>query len=117
MIITILVSIIFGILIGITIMYLNQKKFNKKNNMQYELKKTKNDLNNYQIEISNYFHHCSELLNILIEDYHKLSQYMSEESKKLVPNISKKNNFFCELSRNREKKLQIPRDYSDNILD
>lgn len=119
MMLTIFISLLSGIFIGIMLIYFSYKKFYKYNHIEYKLKKAQKELNNYKSDLSKYLNNSIDLFNNITHDYHKLYQFMTKESKKLLPNILiEKKIFFWEISKKEQnieqKNIKIPRDYSDH---
>lgn len=114
----IFISLIFGFVLGILLMFICCKKFIKSYYIKYEIKQTQKEVNNYRKELNNYFFHCAELFNIISKDCNKLYEYMVQESKKFLPQqITENKNLICkieEIEKIFEKNIQVPRDYSDN---
>ena len=113
-----LIGLVVGIVIGAVAMRFGNSKLRQQQAQQYELDKSKAELEEYREELVNHFAHSAELLDNMADDYRKLYQHMAKSSSSLLPEMSSETNPFRNRladseAGNDQAPVQMPRDYSE----
>ena len=114
-----LIGLVVGVVIGAVAMRFGNRKLREQHSMQYELDKSKAELEEYRTELTNHFAHSAELLDNMARDYRQLYQHMAKSSSNLMPGLpGEKNPFAWQLTEaeadNDQSPVEMPRDYPDS---
>lgn len=113
-----LIGLVIGLVIGAVAMRFGNKKLREQRNVQYELEKSKAELEDYRKELTGHFARSAELLDNMAHDYRQLYQHMAKGSNDLLPDLPGDQNPFAwqdteAEADNDQAPVQIPRDYSE----
>lgn len=111
-----LIGLLTGLIIGALAMRFGNKKFREQRQTQYELDKTKSELDDYREELTTHFAHSAELLDKMADDYRQLYKHMAKGSQSFLSGIPEgKQPFSLQLTEagNDQAQVHIPRDYSE----
>ncbi len=113
-----LIGLVVGIIIGAVAMRFGNRKLRQQQTQQYELEKSKDELEQYREELVSHFAHSAELLDNMANDYRQLYQHMAKSSSSLLPELTAETNPFRNRlgeseAGNDQAPVQIPRDYSE----
>lgn len=114
-----IIGLVVGLFIGALLMRFGSKKLREQHAVQYELEKTRAELQDHKQELSNHFAKSAELLNEMTNSYRELYQHMAQSSQHLLPEEPAVQEAFqhrlTENSHNLDaESVQMPRDYSEN---
>ncbi|CAD83575.1 periplasmic membrane protein associated with membrane transport [Candidatus Blochmanniella floridana] len=121
-IITIFISLLMGIIIGITGMYYkNRNLLNNQKNLYNELQHNKTKLNEYQKKLSTHFSYNIEILNKISKNYQDLYQNITKNANFFLPNTyTQHDTYYTHHINNTQNNhteplpIETPKDYSDN---
>ncbi len=113
-----LIGLVVGLIIGAVAMRFGNKKLREQHTVQYELDKSKAELEDYRKELTSHFARSAELLDNMAQDYRQLYQHMAKGSNNLLPDLPGEQNPFAwqeteAEADNDQSPVQIPRDYSE----
>ncbi|BDH44417.1 hypothetical protein TUM12370_04610 [Salmonella enterica subsp. enterica serovar Choleraesuis] len=113
-----LIGLVVGIIIGAVAMRFGNRKLRQQQAQQFELEKSKAELEDYREELVSHFARSAELLDNMASDYRQLYQHMAKSSNSLLPGMTAENNPFRSRladseAGNDQSPVQIPRDYSE----
>lgn len=89
-----LIGFVVGIIIGAFTIRFSNRKLHQQKTLQYELEKSKAELDEYHKELTSHFVRSAELLNNMADDYRLLYQHMAKSSNSLLPDQRNKDNLF-----------------------
>lgn len=112
-----IIGLVIGLIIGALLMRFGSSKLRGQHAVQYELEKTRAELQDHKQELSNHFAKSAELLNGMTNSYRELYQHMAHSSQHLLPEESAVQDAFqhrlAENSSNQDvEAVKMPRDYS-----
>jgi len=113
-----LIGLVVGIAIGAVAMRFGNRKLRDQQVMQNEIEKSKNELEQYRLELTGHFARSAELLDNMATDYRQLYQHMAQSSNSLLPNQPAHDNPFNYRltgaeADNDQAPVEMPRDYSE----
>ncbi|MCR3755646.1 MAG: hypothetical protein HNEKOMLI_00398 [Sodalis sp. Psp] len=110
-----LIGLVVGVIIGTVAMRFGNCKLRQQKTLQYELEKSKAELDEYREKLTKYFVHSAELLDNMADDYRQLYQYMAKSSNNLMPDKCVRNNsLLTEVDSDQTPEKMQPRDYPEN---
>lgn len=114
-----IIGLVIGLALGAILMRFGSSKLRDQHAVQYELEKTRAELQDHKQEVSNHFAKSAELLNEMTNSYRELYQHMAQSSQHLLPEeLAVQDAFQHRLSDNPANKdaesVQMPRDYSES---
>ncbi|UVK77381.1 MAG: hypothetical protein CMIDDMOC_00906 [Sodalis sp. Fle] len=115
-----LIGFVLGIVIGAIAMRFGNHKLRQQKNLQYELEKSKAELDAYREELTGHFARSAELLDNMANDYRQLYQHIAKSSNSLLPNRNVENNSFpypltaTETNNDQILAKMQPRDYPES---
>ena len=114
-----LIGLVVGLVIGAMAMRFGSKKLREQHSLQYDLEKSKAELEEYRAELTNHFSHSAELLDNIARDYRQLYQHMAKASNDLLPSLEGEQNPFARPltdmnAENDQSPVEMPRDYPDS---
>lgn len=114
-----IIGLVVGLVMGAVAMRFGSSKLRDQHAVQYELEKTRAELQDNKQELSNHFAKSAELLDEMTNSYRELYQHMAQSSQNLLPEEPAVREAFQHRLTGAAKHqdadtIQMPRDYSEN---
>lgn len=111
------IGVAIGMVFGALAMRFGNRRLRDRQQIQYELDKTKADLAGYRNDLTKHFVHSAEMLENMAKDYRKLYQHLvSRTDESLSTTSSKSHSDFYQgvgvETDNDRSSIEVPRDYA-----